>query len=203
MKTKLLSLFIVVALLSAVSALSAFSAEPPIAKVRVVDLSALSSPTKLDDAELARLAVLSAAENPDVFPFVSDFVLKSGAEVATGSDSSITCVLSCPIDISGSLKEEDKLEFVSMPSTSDAPKYDLAIVRPDGSVVKVDKEVIVDYKSRTLNTNEEITVGEGDVILTFVKEVKPIQFGEKKQIEGKKDTPSTQPDPPDTQEPPR
>ena len=197
MKTKLLSLFIVVALLSAVSV---FAAEPPIAKVRVVDLSALSSPTKLDDAELARLAVLSAAENPDVFPFVSDFVLKSGAEVATGSESSITCVLSCPIDISGSLKEEDKLEFVSMPSTSDAPKYDLAIVRPDGSVAKVDKEVIVDYKNRTLNTSEEITVGEGDVILTFVKAVKPIQFGEKKQIEGKKDTPN---DPPDTQEPPR
>jgi hypothetical protein len=200
MKTKLLSLFIVVALLSAVSALSAFSAEPPLAKVRVVDLSALNSATKLDDAELARLAVLSAAENPEIFPFVSDFVLKSGAEVATGSDSTITCVLSCPIDISGSLKEEDKLEFVSMPSTSDAPKYDLAIVRPDGSVAKVDKEVIVDYRNRTLNTSEEITVGEGDVILTFVKEVKPIQFGEKKQIEGKKDTPN---DPPDTQEPPR
>jgi hypothetical protein len=197
MKTKILSLFIVVALLSTVSA---FSAEPPIAKVRVVDLSALSSPTKLDDAELARLAVLSAAENPEVFPFVSDFVLKSGAEVATGSDSSITCVLSCPIDISGSLKEEDKLEFVSMPPTSDTPKYDLAIVRPDGSVTKVDKEVVVDYKNRTLNTSEEITVGEGDVILTFVKAVKPIQFGEKKQIEGKKDTPN---DPPDTQEPPR
>ena len=125
------------------------------AKVRVVDLSALGSPTKLDDAELARLADLSAAENPEIFPFVSDFVLKSGAEVATGSDSTITCVLSCPIDISGSLKEEDKLEFVSMPSTSDAPKYDIAIVKPDGSVVKVDKEIIVDYKNRTLNTNEE------------------------------------------------
>jgi hypothetical protein len=200
MKTKLLSMFIVVAMLSAVSALSAFSAGPPIAKVRVVDLSALSSPTKLDDAELARLAVLSAAENPEVFPFVSDFVLKSGAEVATGSDSTITCVLSCPIDISGSLKEEDKLEFVSMPPTKDEPKYDIAIVKPDGSVVKVDKEIIVDYRNRTLNTNEEITVGEGDVILTFVKKVKPIQFGEKKQFEGKKDTPN---DPPDTQEPPR
>jgi hypothetical protein len=200
MKTKLLSMLIVVAMLSAVSAISAFSAGPPTAKVRVVDLSALSSPTKLDDAELARLAVLSAAENPKIFPFVSDFVLKSGAEVATGSEATITCVLSCPIDISGSLKEEDKLEFVSMPSTSDAPKYDLAIVRPDGSVAKVDKEVIVDYRNRTLNTSEEITVGEGDVILTFVKEVKPIQFGEKKQIEGKKDTPNG---PPDTQEPPR
>lgn len=197
MKTKLLSLFIAVAMLSAVSA---FAAEPPLAKVRVVDLSALDSPTKLDDAELQRLATLSAAENPEIFPFVSDFVLKSGAEVATGSESSISCVLSCPIDISGSLKEEDKLEFVSMPPTSDAPKYDIAIVKPDGSVAKVDKEIIVDYKNRTLNTNEEIIVGEGDVILTFVKEVKPIQFGEKKQFEGRRDTPN---DPPDTQEPPR
>ena len=197
MKTKLLSLFIAVAMLSA---LSAFAAEPPLAKVRVVDLSALDSPTELDNADLIRLATLSAAENPEIFPFVSDFVLKSGAEVATGSEAAVTCVLSCPIDISGSLKEEDKLEFVSMPPTTEDPKYDIAIVRPDGTVAKVDKEIIVDYKDRTLNTSEEITVGEGDVILTFVKEVKPIQFGEKKEILGRRDTPN---DPPDTQEPPR
>jgi hypothetical protein len=198
MKTRLLSLFIAVAMLSAVSA---FAAESPTAKVRVVDLSALGSTTKLDDAELARLAVLSAAENPKVFPFVSDFVLKSGSEVATGSDAAVVCVLSCPIDISGSLKEEDKLEFVSIPSMNDEPKYDIAVVRPDGSVVKVDKEIIVDYKNRTLNTSEPITVGQGDVILTFVKEVKPIQFGQDHQIrggdrqgnEGPNDSPNTGP----------
>jgi hypothetical protein len=193
MKTKLLSMFIVVAMLSVVSALSAFSAGPPIAKVRVVDLSALSSPMKLDDAELARLAALSAAENPEVFPFVSDFVLKSGAEVATGSDAAVACVLSCPIDISGSLKEEDKLEFVSMPPIDDAPKYDIAIVRPDGSVAKVDKEIIVDYRNRTLNTSEAITVGEGDVILTFVKEVKPIHFGQERPTSGNDRQPNDRP----------
>jgi hypothetical protein len=87
-----------------------------------------------------------------------------------------------------------------MPPTKDEPKYDIAIVKSDGSVEKVDKEIIVDYRNRTLNTSEEITVGEGDVILTFVKEVKPIQFGEKKQFEGKKDTPN---DTPGTQDPPR
>lgn len=174
MKTRLLTIFAAVALFSA---LSVFAADPPMAKVRVVDLSALGV-TKLDDAELARLANLSLVENPKIFPFVSDFVLKSGSEVASGPDAAVECLLSCPIDISGSLSEEDKLEFVSMPSTVDMPKYDIAIVKPDGSVVKVDKEVIVDYQNRTLNTSEPITVGQGDVILTFVKEVKPIHFGQ-------------------------
>ncbi len=194
MKIRLLTLFVAVALFAA---LSAFAADPPMAKVRVVDLSALGV-TKLDDAELVRLANLSLAENPEIFPFVSDFVLKSGTEVASGSDAAIECILVCPIDISGSLKEEDKLEFVSMPSTLDMPKYDIAIVKPDGSVVKVDKEVIVDYQKRTLNTSEPITVSSGDVILTFVKEVKPIHFSEDREYKGKdkqpNDPPSTQPE---------
>ena len=194
MKTKLLTLFIAVALLSA---LSAFAAEPPIVKVRVVDLSALGS-KQLDDVELARLAVLSAAENPKIFPFVSDFVLKSGPEAASGSDAAVECILSCPINISGSLTEADKLEFVSIPSRGDVPKYDIAIVKPDGTVVKVDKEIVVDYQNRTLNTTEPITVGQGDVILTFVKEVKPIFFGQDRPMndngnEGPNDTPSTEP----------
>lgn len=195
MKTRLLSLFIVVAL---VSASSAFAAEPPMAKVRVVDLSALGGATKLDDAELARLAALSAAENPEIFPFVSDFVLKSGAEVATGSEATVECVLSCPINISGSLTEEDKLEFVSLPAMGDQPKYDIAVVRPNGAVTRFDKEIVVDYKERSLNTVEPITVGEGDVVLTFVKEVKPIFFGEEKptrDTDGPNDPPrSTQPE---------
>jgi len=193
MKIRLLTLFVAVALFAS---LSVFAADTPMAKVRVVDLSALGV-TKLDDMELARLANLSLAENPEIFPFVSDFVLKSGAEVASGPDAAVECVLVCPIDISGSLKEEDKLEFVSMPSTVDMPKYDIAIVKPDGSVVKVDKEVIVDYQKRTLNTSEPITVGSGDVILTFVKEVKPIHFAEDREYTGNErqpnDPPSTEP----------
>ncbi len=197
MKTKL---FVLLTVFTLVMGVSVLAAQPPVAKVRVVDTSALGV-TQLDDAELARLAVLSAAENPRIFPFVSDFVLKSGSEAAIGSDATVKCVLSCPIDLSGSLKEDEKLEFVSIPSKDDVPKYDIAIVKPNGTVVKVDKEVIVDYQNRTLNTIEPITVGGGDVILTFVRDVKPIFFGHDRPTGDNKEKEPN--DTPSTQEPPR
>jgi hypothetical protein len=127
--------------------------------VRIVNTSALDPfeyQKQLDDDDLRHLAVLSVSENPELFPTIESFEL-----IQDESE----------LDIHGSIDPEtEKLEFISMPYTGKVGKYDVAVVKPDGSIERYDREVIIDYKERTINTYDPLVVEEGDVVLLFAKE---------------------------------
>jgi hypothetical protein len=80
------------------------------------------------------------------------------------------------IKFSGSIEEKEALEFISLPDKNKAGKFDAVIVKPDGRVIKFDEEIIIDYKKRSIKTNEAINIEDGDVLLVFVKKFVRISF---------------------------
>ncbi len=141
----------------------------PHAKIRIVNLSALGVEKELTDEELVRLADIHISENPEIFPEVANFVIKMDeVQVKYAPDSYLS---SGALAFSGSMEEKEMLEFISLLNHEKAGKFDVAIVKADGTVVKIDKEVVVDYKKRSIKTYEPLTIEEGDVVLTFVRDV--------------------------------
>jgi hypothetical protein len=155
----------------------------PQTNFRVVNTSAVGSAlgpaTKLTDTDLVELANLGTAENPRVFPPLSSLNLKVeefGTEYTPGIS-----IPSGALTFSGSITEEEAMEFVSLPNAEGAGKYDLVIVKPDGTVTKVDNEVVINYEERTIKTYDPLAVEEGDVVLVFVKDFEETFFGKDKR----------------------
>ncbi|MBN1883683.1 MAG: hypothetical protein JW885_16075 [Deltaproteobacteria bacterium] len=127
--------------------------------LRIVNTSALDPfeyRKYLGDDDLRRLAALSVSENPTLFPAIESFE-------ATQDKSEL--------EFHGSIDpEKEELEFISMPYYNEVGKYDVAVVKADGSIERYDKEVVIDYKERTIKTYDPIFVEEGDVVLLFDKE---------------------------------
>jgi len=127
--------------------------------IRIINTSALDTfeyKKNLDDDDLKRLAELSVSENPELFPTIESFEAKQD-----GSE----------LEFNGSIDpEKEDLEFISMPYLNEAGKYDVAVVKPDGSIERYDEEVIIDYKERTIKTYNPLSVEDGDVVLLFAKE---------------------------------
>jgi len=127
--------------------------------VRIVNTSSLN-PFKykkvLTDEDLMRIAELSVSENPRIFPKIESFEVEQDAAELTFHGS-----------IDG---EKENLEFISMPEDSGIGKYDVAVVKVDGTVERIDKEVVIDYLERTIKTFDPISVEEGDVVLLFAKD---------------------------------
>jgi len=150
--------FVMVFALIAAISLPAF-AGTVVDDLRIVNTSALDPleyKKHLDDDDLRRLAELSVSENPMLFPTIESFVAKQD-----GSQ----------LEFHGSIDpEKEALEFISMPYYNEAGKYDVAVVKPDGSIERYDREVIIDYKERTIKTYDPLSVEEGDVVLLFTKE---------------------------------
>lgn len=127
--------------------------------VRIVNTSSLN-PFKykkvLTDDDLMRLAELNVSENPRIFPAIESFEVEQ-------DDAELT--------FHGSIDEEtEELEFISMPDESGVGKYDAAVVKADRTIERIDKEVVIDYKERTIKTFDPISVEEGDVVLLFAKD---------------------------------
>lgn len=144
-------------------------AEEPHTRIRIVNLSALGVEKELVDEELVRLADIEISENPEIFPNVANFVIKVDENVFKYIPD--TSVYIGNLTFSGSMEENEMLEFISLFNHNKVGKFDIAIVKPDGTVVKIDKEVIIDYEKRSMKTYEPLTVEEGDVVLAFVRDI--------------------------------
>jgi len=134
--------------------------------VRIVNTSALDPfeyQKYLEDDDLRRLAELSVSENPTLFPTIESFEAEQDGT---------------QLEFHGSIDpEKEALEFISLPNYEEVGKYDVAVVKPDGSVERYDKEVVIDYKERTIKTYDPLSVEEGDVVLLFAREYVEITFG--------------------------
>ena len=157
MKKSILFLTLLMVGLLMYSALPAVAAE-----FRVVNTTALGGAKELSTEELVKVSKLGVAENPRVFPALSTFnyTLEKGA-----------------LMLSGSIEEKENMELISLPDPDAAGKMDLAVVKPDGTVVKIDDEVVIDYKARTIRTFSPVMVGEGDVVLAFARDIKEVYLG--------------------------
>ena len=170
---KLVPLLITVFVLAI--SLTAF-AEMPQTNFRVVNISSLGQAQDMDDTELIDMAEIGVSENPKIFPSLTTMSLKvdeMGSDYNPG-----TYIPAGSLTFSGSISEEEMMEFISLPNHNGAGKYDLAIVKSDKSLMKIDDEIVVDYANRTIKTYKPIKVEEGDTILVFVKDVVKTHFGE-------------------------
>ncbi len=150
----------------------------PNAKIRIVNISALGVEKELSDEELVRLADIHISENPEVFPEVADFVIKmNNMQVKYAPDSYLS---HGNLFFSGSMEEKELMEFISLFNYEKPGKFEVAIVKADGTVVKIDEEVVVDYKKKSIKTYRPFNVEEGDVVLTFVRDVVIIDLPDNK-----------------------
>jgi hypothetical protein len=146
--------------------------EPPIAQVRIVNMSALAG-VSYDDKELMALANLDVSKNTNIFPIVSDFsIVEGGKEYKPGKE--IPCQVTCPINISSAISESEKLEFTSI--SDSAGKYNIAVVGKDGAVKRLDETADIDYSLKVLKTAKPIPLAQGDTLLVFVKNVPETYF---------------------------
>jgi hypothetical protein len=130
--------------------------------VRVVNTSAIGDKAMIGTKGLKILSRMSLAENPKIFPAIKDLVVTTEGGLMT---------------ITSSITPEEKLEFISLKYAEYPGGFDIAVVTQAGKVTRIDDEVVVDYAARTLKTEKPITVGEGDVVLIFVRNTEDIQFG--------------------------
>jgi hypothetical protein len=173
------NLTILTALLFLLSLVAVAFAETPLTRIRIVNLSALGVQKELTDEELVELANIEISENPRIFPDVANFVIKVNEKVFKYSpDAGIPVG---ELTFSGSMKEEEMLEFISLFNHDKVGKFDIAVVKKDRTVVKIDREVVIDYKKRSMKTFEPITVEDGDVVFAFVRDVSIIDFPDDKE----------------------
>lgn len=166
-------------------ALGALAAEPqgteeaPIAQVRIVNVSALSGMTYNDNG-LVTLANLDVSKNTKIFPIVADFsIIESGKKYKAGAD--IPCQVTCPINISSTIKEDEKLAFTSVQdltvSIEATPKeFNIAVVKKNSAVKRFNEAAEIDYSKKTLKTAKPIPLAEGDTLLVFVRDVPKSYF---------------------------
>ncbi len=159
-------------------AIGAVAADEHLAQVRIVNKSAVKDMT-FNDKGLMTLANLDVSKNTKIFPIVSDFsIIESGKEYVAGTE--IPCKVVCPINISSTIKEDEKLDFtiVQDPTAADESQRDfnIAVVKKDGKVNRVNEAADIDYSKKTLKTTKAIPLAEGDTILVFVSDVPQVYF---------------------------
>ncbi|MBN2224988.1 MAG: hypothetical protein JW765_09965, partial [Deltaproteobacteria bacterium] len=84
------------------------------------------------------------------------------------------------LKFSGSIGEMEMLEFISIPHSDTAGKFDGAVVSRDGTVTHIDDQIVIDYVTRGITTPKSFMVKDGDVLLLFTKDVEEIHFGHEK-----------------------
>jgi hypothetical protein len=144
------------------------------ARVMVVNISALGSGDEITDADLLRIAMLENSDNKKLFPKIRNLTLKFGGENLSYSPG--VAIEAKPLSFSGNLRQEMRLEFVSLANIKGAGKFDVVVVGSDGSLNKYDKEIVINKLERTIKSYAAIEVGGGDVVLLFVRDVKITQF---------------------------
>jgi hypothetical protein len=173
-KNILLFAFLAVAMSFAVAAMAA----SPVVKVRVVNVDLLGDDAVTTPEGLVKTATMSIAENPKIFPPIETMVLRVGKDQAKYSPD--VTLPAGALSFSGSIAETQLLEFVSIPNPEGAGKYDGVVVSRDGKITYLDDPIVIDYKLRTITTPKSLAVKNGDVLLLFTKDSKPISFGHDK-----------------------
>jgi hypothetical protein len=165
----------VLAIIAVLSLAVAAMAASPVVKVRVVNVDVLGGDAVSSDEGLVKTATMSIAENAKVFPAVETMVLRVGKDQAKYTPD--VTLPAGALSFSGSLTEEQMMEFVSLPNPGGAGKIDGAVISRDGKVTYLDDPIVIDYKLRTITTPGSLTVKDGDVLLLFTKNAEKIAFG--------------------------
>jgi hypothetical protein len=171
MKKSILFVAIIAVLSLAVAAMAA----SPVVKVRVVNVTELGMDEVSTPEGLVKTATMSIAENANVFPAVETMVLRVGTDRAKYTPD--VTMPAGALSFSGSLTEEQMMEFISLPNPEGAGKFDGAIVSRDGKIIYLDDPIVIDYKLRSITTPGSVAVGDGDVLLLFAKDAEKIPFG--------------------------
>lgn len=170
MKRSIVLLTVIMVMAVALGAMAA----SPVVKVRVVDVSVFGEDELTDDAGIARVATISAAENPQLFPALGSLVFSVGKDnVAYAPDAFVPAG---SLKFSGSIGDKEPFEFISIPYSDRVGKFDLAIVGRDGKVTYIDEQVVIDYNVRTISAASPVTVKDGDTLLIFVREATLISY---------------------------
>jgi hypothetical protein len=135
--------------------------------VRIVNTSAIGDKTMIGTQGLVKLSRMSIAENPRIFPTIKDLTATREGET---------------MSLLGSIAPEEKLEFISLKYAKYPGGFDIAVVSPDGAVTRIDEEVVIDYVARTIKTQKPITIGGGDIVIIFVKDVEEIPLSDSKDV---------------------
>ncbi|MBN1574028.1 MAG: hypothetical protein JW984_12600 [Deltaproteobacteria bacterium] len=144
------------------------------AKVKVVNISYFDKGADITDADLIRLAIEETEGNENLFPKINGLTLKSGGEKLPYSPG--VAIPAAPFSFYGGPDPKKRLEFISISSSRQAGKYDIAVVGSDGSIRKYDKEIVIDNVNKIIRTYETIEIKGEDVILLFIRDIKVIQF---------------------------
>ncbi len=153
-------------------------AETTKAEIRIVNISEISGKkSELSDVELLRLAKIETSENQKLFPKLENFKIKTEkGEISYTPGSHFD---GGQITFFGAIKMIERLEFISAINPLErSGKYDIAVISPNGSIERIDKEIIIDYEKRTIKTYQPIEIGGGDVILIFVRDYILQGFGD-------------------------
>jgi hypothetical protein len=167
-------LFITVIMAAMTFAVAAMAASP-VVKVRVVNVDLLGEDAVTTPEGLVKTANISIAENPAIFPPIETMVLRVGKDQAKYTPD--VTLPAGALSFSGSISEEQMLEFISIPNPEGAGKYDGAVVSRDGKITYLDDPIVIDYKLRTITTPKSLTVKDGDVLLLFTKNSEKIPMG--------------------------
>ncbi len=187
MKRNILFMTVIAVMSFALAAMAA----SPVVHVRVVNVSVLGEDQVTSTEGLVKTATMSLGENPRVFPAIETMVFTVGKAQAKYLPD--VTVPAGALTFSGSIGENEMLDFISIPYSDMAGKFDGAVVSRDGKVTYIDPEIVIDYLTRTITTPKSFMVKDGDVLLLFVKNADPNPIGhDKKKEEGKgHDKPST------------
>ena len=153
-------------------------AETTKAEMRVINISEVSGKKgEIPDVELLRLAKVETSEDEKLFPGLKHLRIKN--EKGEVFYKPGLYFESGKITFSGSIEMKERLEFISLKNPLErSGKYDIAVISPTGNIERIDKEIIIDYKKRTIKTFQPIEIGGGDVILVFVRDYIPQGFGD-------------------------
>jgi hypothetical protein len=175
MKRNIVFIAVIAVMLFTLAAMAA----TPVVKVRVVNVSVLGEDAVTSTEGLVKTATMSLAENPKVFPPIETMVFTVGKNGVKYLPD--VTVPAGALTLSGSIDKKEMLDFISIPYSDMAGKFDGAVVSRDGKVTYVDAEIVIDYLNRTITTPKSFTVKDGDVLLLFVKNSDPNPMGEDKK----------------------
>ncbi|MBN1883337.1 MAG: hypothetical protein JW885_14305 [Deltaproteobacteria bacterium] len=162
--------FLVVAVVAAMTALPLVALSQEEATVRVLNISALRNRVDLTD----ELLVEYARDISDIpsrrYPELETLTFSSG-------DETVAYLPGAPlftglVDVSGSLAADGGFNFTSVSIPNVPGKSDLVIVGFDGTVKRFDDEVTIEYDDRTVTTNRPVLLLPGDVMFLFVRETR-------------------------------
>jgi len=153
---------------------SLFAAEDG-ARLRIINVSSLVRDGVAADGDLAAWARMPLSDS-SLFPDVAHFDIGC-ASTATYYVPDISFP-SGAVSFSGGITIRERLEFISLEGGQNGEKIDAAIVSKDGAIRTIDKEIVIDYRERTIKTYSPIAVQNGDTILLFVRDRKAIHFGD-------------------------